>query len=255
MARHPNTPTQSSSVSIPPPPDRIPYQPGARLLAVLAQPPMSHKDTRWQLTERALGRIYWVARAQASKMPLDDSEVVNPSHLLLPDEIMRSQDKLLQKQLEYRMGAAQVAIPIIANQAKLRRFPERTIDGWIIRALLQEDFLKESLASQGLAASDRFPMDFNNFDTRVLRPSLPVIHLAVAVAFAVDASQMAFRSLPEKEAEGVPVGAGGPQISVANILLQPVLARSIIANASGIGRYLPHLKKLRPKHIVHLDWA
>ena len=228
------------------------YQPGARLLAVLAYPPLSETDSRWRRAERALGRLMWAGRAQDEAGALDALETVIPSHLLVSEDEMLREDKALRRQLDLRMGAAHVAIPYFRAAAQLHSGRTRTLDGWIGHLHEQEAERVETLARRGITVEARFPENRDNFETRVVRGSLPVIHLAVAIALAIDASQKAYRGLPEAQAEGLPVDVAGPQISIGDILVRPDLARAIIADAVELESFLPILNQRKPSPIVQL---
>jgi hypothetical protein len=189
--------------------------------------------------------------------PLDAPETVVPSHLLLPEAKMKKGHKALRRALDERMAAAHIGIPFLrdAARAHVGNSPARrakTVDGWIVQTLAQEARRLEQITELGTSVSPRFrPEDVGNFETRVVRRSLPVIHLAVAVALAIDASQKSLRARPG-EADGMPADVGGPQISIGDILVRPELAHSIIAQAAEIEALLPHMARLKPKLVVQI---
>ena len=222
------------------------------MLAVLAHPPLSETDARWRRAERALGRLMWAGRAQDDAGALDALETVIPSHLLVSEAEMLKADKALRRQLDLVMGAAHVAVPYFRAAAQQRARRSRTLDGWIGHLHEQEAERVETLAGRGITVEARFPESRENFETRVVRGNLPVIHLAVAVALAIDSSQKAFRGLPKAETEDLPVDVAGPQISIGDILVRPDLARAIIADAVELESFLPILNQRKPSPIVQL---
>lgn len=236
------------------------YRLGVRLLAVLAYPPKSEHDTRWMQAERALGHIYCMAHLANAAGWLEKPQLVVPNFLTLTSAKARSEDRRIAIQLGHRMGAAHMAVPYFQEAAaspstspRLRN--SKSIDSNIMRTIEQEQDRREVLNIASTKGTRRFPEQADNFDARVLRPSLPVLHLAVATALAIDRSQKALAKLHTKATVNVPNDVAGPQLSAADIMNDPMLARMIIEEATHLESFLPRLSVLKPKSIVRLILA
>ena len=234
------------------------YLPGARLLAILAYPPSSSSDQKWRQAELALCRSVLLAQQQIDPTWATQGHWIIPEHLLFPATDITKKLEKIQALHGHRLGAAHVAIPFFqqalriagGNPAETRR--ASTIDSRIQRTIDQEADREDWLTEQGVSIKSRFPKDDHNFEHRVFRPSLPVLHIAVAVAVAIDQSQKALRVEPSAIQGEFYRDMGGPQINVADFLTNPVLARHVIALAEEYERLTPLLPKLRLPHIVSL---
>jgi hypothetical protein len=156
------------------------------------------------------------------------------------------------------MAAAHVVIRFLqmAEREGLssRRGHRLTIDAEIHRTILWEQARVDWLRSLGMDQPARFPRLINNFENRVVRPSLPVIHIAIAVADAIDRSQKASRDLCDADRAGLRSDFGGPQMSIANILRSQVIALWIIRESQRYEDLVMSLPKrtLKPKAMVRL---
>ena len=237
------------------------YWPGARLLAVLAFPPMSGKPQTWRDAEAMFGRNLML-HLMANDPDWGESEQrLVPRHALLG---AGRSDKLsalvFGKLLNDRMGAAHVAWPLFQEADKLaRNLPSHarrstTIDREITRTVHQEHDRVDFLGKLGISVEPRFPADPNNFDARVLRASLPVLHIAMAAASLIDESQRTLQTAPQHEQDRFPIDAGGPQISYLHFLENPILVSRTVAYAEYLEGLLPYFTKLRisPQKVVRL---
>jgi hypothetical protein len=214
-----------------------PYLPGARLLAVLAQPPLRDGDIGWKRIERALGRLCIEAAQFHDPQGAELPRTTILSHAMLALTEANRTDKQTRKVLDARMAAAHVVIGLIRRSGMLTGaapYTHRgrpTIDPEIQRTIDAEADREDWPRAQGQVVRPRFDRTTDNFDNRVLRPSLPVIHLAMAAAMAIDRSQRLGARLPPEQAANLPRDIGGRQISIADILVCPELSRGIITEA------------------------
>ena len=234
------------------------YLPGARLLAVLAHPPSSPADQKWRQAELVLCRSVLLAQQQVDQNWATQEQWIIPEHLLFPATDITKKLEKIQALHGHRLGAAHVAIPFCRQALKIADGPPAevhraaTIDSRILRTIGQEADREEWLIEQGMALKSRFPKDDHNFEHRVFRPSLPVLHLSVAVAVAIDQSQKALRAQPSEIQDEFYRDMGGPQINVVNFLTDPALARHVVTMAEEYERLMPLLPKIRVPHIIKL---
>lgn len=234
------------------------YLPGARLLAILAYPPTSARDHRWHTAERALCRHALHNRQLDNPQWADHEQWIVPAHMTMPLVDMRRELERVKRQHNDRLGAAHVAVPYFqeALSRQSGALPSRrrdiTLDARIKRTNDQEADLEEWWTAQGANFKRRFPTDAHNFEHRVLRPSLPVLHLAVALAVMIDWSQKFLREQENVFAEPERIGPGGAQLLFGDMLTAPEFARAIVGNAIGYEDLLPHLPKPRIRGFVKL---
>ena len=226
------------------------YLPGARLLAVLAYPPSSLTDQEWRQAELALCRSVLLAQHQIDPDWENQLQWIIPKHVPVSATDVTKKLKQIQTLHGHRLGAAHVAIPFfrqalrIAGGAPAEIHRASTIDARIHSTINQEADREEWLAERGIDFKSRFPPD-DNFEHRVFRPSLPVLHIAVAVAVAIDRSQKALRAQPIEIQDGFYRDMGGPQVNAADFLTNPDLARRVVGIAEEYERLIPHLPKPR----------
>lgn len=234
--------------------DDLDYLPGARLLALMAFPPMSPNDTRWQIAERALGRLVWLAREAMRPSALRRPQKIIPDHLTLPEAAALREHEKIKKNLGYRMGAAHVVMPYLQALEKgmRRRLNSLRVDREIQRTIMQEEEYRDWMKQRKIPVPNRFPTDVNNFDNRVLRRSLPVIHLAAATAIQMEVAQSDLQKRPETETVGMPHDQAGPQISYADILSSREHSVPIIERANELTELVMKLEQLRPPFLVRL---
>jgi hypothetical protein len=234
------------------------YLPGARMLAVLAHPPSSPADTKWRQAELALCRSVLLAQQQIDPTWATREQSIIPEHLLFPaTDIVKRLEKI-QNLHGNRLAAAHVAIPffrqalriVAGNPAEIHR--ASTIDARIQRTIDQEADREDWLTEHGVNVKSRFPKNDHNFETRVFRPSLPVLHIAVAMAVAIDQSQKWLGNQPRAIQGVFYQDMGGPQINVADFLTDPALVRHVVNMAREYEDLISHLPKLRIPHIVRL---
>jgi hypothetical protein len=229
------------------------YLPGARLLAVLAQPPLRQGDHSWMHVERAFARLYIEERQSEEPSWAEQAGSLIPVHATLALVEANKTNKRAQKALHARMGAAHVVIGLVRRAGLLngdvphQHRPQPTIDQEIQRTLEGESVRKDWVASRGLVESARFDNTIDNFDNRALRPSLPVIHIAAAVASQIQRSQRAAAGLPAEQTANMPEDVGGPQISWRDFLRAPELALGVIAEAGDLENIMAQPQVPRPR--------
>ncbi len=154
------------------------YEIGAALAAIIAYPP-GFGD------EEKRGRAHIVLCAEALRERYNrDEEWANKPQYIKPiyafhdlGAVQRDMNTI-NRQLQNRLHAAHVAMAFI-KEAEIGHLPE--------------DFPKEAerLSINELVRTLKFDeaIDVDNFETRVWRPSLPVIHLAAAFAVNMAAAR------------------------------------------------------------------
>ncbi len=247
-----STPAEDPGIVISVPDGSSNYLPGARLFAVMASPPKAVTDTRWRQAEAVLSRWFLAEHHKLHPEWADTPQTVLPAHLMVPWQTVERVEPDLRERLHYRMGAAQAVRPFIGEAIKLIRGSTRskrdklTIDAAILRTLEEEDNRKEWLRQLEIIEKNRFPSGIDNFDNRVLRRSLPVLHLAIAVADVIDISQQLLRQATPAIQERMPFDIGGPQVGLIEFLNSARLARHAILRAQQYERILAFMRVLRP---------
>jgi hypothetical protein len=145
------------------------FECGAALFALLAFP--SATDTRRTEIATSLCAAHLRAMFEQSG---DPNELVKAKYAFRDARTIKTDLKIVDRLVRDRMVAAEVAIPFLQKaQGCAPKLPS-AVNRLSINQLSQ--FLKKR-AKQSNA---------ENFETRVWRPSLPVIHLAAAVATAIN---------------------------------------------------------------------
>jgi len=160
------------------------YECGAALIALLALPEEKFSDRRAEL-HGALCALALHAMAQSDDTWRWTPQKVKPGYLLIsPSEVARA-DRQCRRQLHHRMVAARMAMPLLreASEGKVPTLPKG-----MNRLSINE------LA--GLVAEDVGQEDTHNIEARVWRPSLPVVHIAAAVAVTINEAERASGHVP-----------------------------------------------------------
>lgn len=234
------------------------YLPGARMFAVLAFPPTSATDPKWRAAELALCRTVLTAHLQLDPAWGAQERLITPDHAFAPTTGIERRRAEIQRRLGHRLGAAHVAMRFFI-EAQLRRSGAppamhrvTTLDAEMLKTVEQEAARVAWLATQGVITKERFPTDLHNFKNRVFRPSVSVLHLAVAVAVTIDQSQKTARANPHLADRIARRDFGGAQLNIADFILNPDLAISVIHLAKEYEELLPFLPKPRIGHIVKI---
>lgn len=233
------------------PNDVCPYLPGARLLSILAHPPTIGRMRAWQTTERAFCRIYLEAQQMEDPDWSSRPQWIIPNHYDMSLSEASKRVALATDRLTHRLAAAHVVIPLLKaidrDSGASRRAEQMSVDGRILRTLEQEENRREWLQERGETVKARLPGLVDNFDNRVVRPSLPVIHIAVAAAVAIDMSQKSLRALGKPKRDLYGYDFGGHQMSLGHVLTSPKIAMWIIRESQVYEDLVTRLPKLTPK--------
>jgi hypothetical protein len=237
---------------------------GAAILALLTAPPRRANDETTLLAQRRWCRVLvdtasqddgdWGARVQhgaAADMawPLQDAQRA------LPGFISKVNRRLATAHAIRRHLAAADA-PVAPEGQRHRRVPS------IVREALltvQDDAaLRERLETAGLAASRDLPEDVDNFKTRVLRESLPVVHIAFAYAQIHGVTQQHLRGQPPdvRARHGMDL----PELSdtyvfqgmLGSLLTSGEFQDALLAKAEALEALLPRMRKPRVGHVVRV---
>jgi hypothetical protein len=185
---------------------------GAALLSATARPPARADDPRTLETFRAFGRL--TAEAVVGWRPaLARTSLRWPADaLMMPLERARRIEKTYSRKLEERMGASAAFAPFLLSALasflgeELRSGAPPTVDRCVGQAIEAELQRIEVFEALGSTMRPHFTCSPENFEQRVLRESLPVIHLCVAVATATTRSFEMLAEWPRSRTRGLPHG-------------------------------------------------
>lgn len=156
-----------------------PYEAGATLLTVLAWPEMIDDAHAMSQRHAALCQIFLTARIDVDPASANLAQSVKPLYFRQPEKNVSRFDHQLHERLDDRMVAARVAIPFLrvaaGQEVNLPKGVKRLSLDQITDMVLSDPLTRER--------------DPKNFQTRVWRPSRPVIHIASAVAVIMDDAQ------------------------------------------------------------------
>lgn len=234
------------------------YLAAARLLSVLAYPPESASDQDWRKAELTYCRAILFARQQLDPGWADREQMIVPAHLLVPTRRLDEKLGKIMKLNNDRMAAAQVASPFFVEAERLAKSApasprrEKTLESEILRTISEEEDRVAWLEQRGLEPKARFPKDDHNFARRVFRPSLPVIHIAMATAIMIERSQKALRVDPNALGGTELHDFGGPQMTVNHLINNPANVRALVELAQEAEELIPFLPRIRVPHIVKL---
>jgi hypothetical protein len=186
------------------------------LLATLACPPIAGSQRRWHALLTAFQRVTWQRRMEAAADRGKCLQLVTPAHLTMD---LDSATKLVNASLQavtLRLGAVQVlqpAVQALANNNSINA--SKAGSHWslaeeIRRVLANERRRGASYARRyGHSYKSPYPTGkektaIKNFETRIIGPARPVLHLALGFAFAME---MLERDHGRQEAQGSPSGA------------------------------------------------
>jgi hypothetical protein len=152
------------------------FEAGAVLVAVLALPSgdeVSRGSLVTSLCHLILKGVF-LANGEdgASNQP------IKPIYAFRTESELKRDLKILQRLLRDRMIAAQMALPLLMRAEGF--LPSKLPEG-LSKLTLDELAVWAITKVPELAEADS-PMESSNIETRIWRPSLPVIHIAAAVA-------------------------------------------------------------------------
>jgi hypothetical protein len=190
---------------------------GAALLAVTAQPPTCADDPETLKVFQAIGRL-------GADVHLRNEPSLRRQMLPYPADVQMTSltdARRIQKQVMRKIGQRKAAADALApaidpawkifNGERVAGQTTMTTRGLVRRYLRAEHDRLEKYKKIGEPLESCFALDEVNFETRVLRPSLPVMHLGIALSWAVlwatgqirGASEEIHRSFSYEMREGV----------------------------------------------------
>lgn len=165
------TPISSAGIYEINPRTMLPYEAAAQVLTLLAFPPDGPPNTA--LDQRYEEICAWVIRRLAERDPRWASEprALRPIHALTAPERVAAVGRTMQTALERRLTAGRMAAPFI-DQATAGDQALRLPSG--VKRLSLNEIAAYAAGADG---------DPTNLETRAFRPSIPVLHLCVALAW------------------------------------------------------------------------
>lgn len=147
------------------------YECGAMLVSLLAYPEDNEQETKRSDLHASLCAIALRAQFDESSPEWCQPQLIKPVYAFR-DATKTDRDlKTLERRLRDRMVAARMAIPLL-QEIKLGRPPK-----------LPDDLKRLSInALSEFVLKDAAQTEPKNVETRIWRPSLPVIHVAAATA-------------------------------------------------------------------------
>lgn len=203
------------------------YEAGAVLLSVLAWPEMIGDDRAMGQRHAALCQMYLAARSDADPGWANRPQLIKPLYFTQPERRVRRFDRELHGRLDDRMVAARVAIPFLRVAAG----QEANLPGHVKRLSLEQ---VTELVLPDRLTRERDP---KNFQTRVWRPSRPVIHIASAIAVILN----------EAERQAV-------QVTVGDFLLRSDLIADVVGLSERYAVLIPDVPGLdmQPEKLIRL---
>ncbi len=164
------TPTSSAGIYEIDPRKMLPYEAAAQVLTLLAFPPEGPPNAA--LEQRYEETCAWVIRRLAERDALWASEprALRPMHALISPERVATLGRTVKTELNRRLAAGRMAVAFI-DEAMLGEATLRLPPG------------VKRLSLNQLAAYAAGNGDASNVETRAFRPSVPVLHLCVALAW------------------------------------------------------------------------
>jgi hypothetical protein len=184
---------------------QAPYECGAILITLLAYPEPTATDETLGSLCRSLCHLHLRATSEIDPEWAGAPQPIKPLYAFVDPKQLNQDLRQLKRRLRDRMVAARVAIGFLKEvvSGKVPKLP----------AGLKNLSLNQLSI---LVLDDLDSEDEGNVETRVWRPSLPVIHLAAAMAVVMDQVERTHKQ----------------QISFANVVANPDLARLILTTAA-----------------------
>ena len=219
------------------------YARGAAMLATLAAPPTRQDDNQTLTTYLAYCRIALADYQVAVPEDFTDALLLPATHLTMSLAQAGGVVERAARLIDHRLGAAHVMVPTLrglaAGSAKQRR------DNKPLVAYAQDVIARDEDVGLGRR---RFEQDPKNFLKRILRPSLPVLPLALALQDILHESTARIRSLAKADQQALryPQLRGAPQYDWSDILYRADLQDEWEGRAM---RYEPLVRKLKVPRI------
>jgi len=173
-----------------------PYEAWALLMTYLAFPEPDISERAFEEAFTALCHVHLSMRRCRDEQWAIQPQPIKPLYVFLDPKTMNRALRTFDRRLRDRMIAARIAI------AFLKEVIDK--DGFKLPKSVKRLSLNELSA---FVASDLQGVEANNVEQRVWRPSVPVLHLAVALALRVDALEREgmSREAINDDTEGVPL--------------------------------------------------
>jgi hypothetical protein len=234
---------------------------GCAILAVIAQPPMRSQDAETLAAFHALLRMFYAA--EESRRPEGGLllQSVVPAAAMLPLPVAERRFKRLHKAMDERLAAAHaMASAFRAAEGRAASQPKRrksqTLEDAGLETLEDDLWMRKRLTASGIGNLPRLPAASKNFLTRVLRPSLPVIHLAFAAAQLVEQGTKSLRQGPvelqDRHAIRLADGALAGDFFLGTLLLEDSFGELLLERAEQLEVLLPWLSGPQIKDFVRL---
>ena len=210
-----------------PSPDSPGYEAGAELLALLAWPD-PRDDTQRVASSDALCVVAIRTMAELDKNFGQHLQPIRPRYVLREPAKIEADLRRLRRISGDRMAAAKMAIPFFQQaEGMAPRLP----DG--VNRLSLNQLAPLTLVDLGRECA-------HNVERDVFRPSIPVIHLAVAIAVVSNEIER----------------AGGEPIIFADVMFNRPLLEIIVREAEACEDYLPKIKQFNidPATVVRIRW-
>lgn len=185
-----------------------PYEPGAILLSLLVYPEPDVSEATLGGLQRVLCHLTLKARALENSNWAISPQEIKPIYAFVEAKEVDTALRQFKRRLRDRMIAARMGIAFLKEVDSIKTGQALVLPRSIERLTLNQ--LSE------LALDDLESDDSGNVETRIWRPSLPVIHLASAIAVLIDQAKQ----------------QSGRDISFADFMANPDLARSAIEVAN-----------------------
>jgi hypothetical protein len=195
------------------------YEAGGLLLTVLAYPGARDADEARSSAHKALCSLALQALAQADPVWAETPQPIRPIYILCSDKQIEKSLRALQRRIRDRMAAARMAIAFLkdAEATKPPPLPEG------VKRLSINELSK-------LVLSDTTQSEPENIETRIWRPSRPVIHLAAALQVLMQLG----------------VKAAGSPVTFFHVLLYQDVIRWVVTEAQ---KYEELIEKSQQIHV------
>ncbi len=155
-----------------------PYEPGSILLSLLAYPETSVSVEALGAVQRVLCHLALKARASEDTSWAIQPQVIKPLYAFVEAKEIDVALRQFKRRLRDRMIAARMGIAYLKEVDSIKTGQTLVLPRSVERLTLNQ--LSE------LVLDDLESEEPGNVETRVWRPSLPVIHLASAIAILID---------------------------------------------------------------------
>lgn len=194
------------------------YESGAALVTLLACPESIHSDHDLGDFQASLCAMILQARASQDAEWAAAPQMFKPLYAFRPDKTIARDLRTLGRRLRDRMVAARMALSFLKQSVEGDQF--------VFPSGLSRLSIHEVAA---WVADDAGQANYKNVESRIWRPSVPVLHVACAVAMAVDQSERG--ALATGRPEGV--------IHIGQLLTHRKVIEWVVRTAGEVADLLP----------------